>query len=133
MNTLSAAACMAVATIPATARSVANVRAGVRYLRRLVRAFGEIDVALMAYNAGPNRILRHMRRGPIPDRFHAYPRKLKGELERLRRALAGQALPRGGAPAPLFAAAPVCAPSGACLTAPGTRVNGDRSGNRSVP
>jgi soluble lytic murein transglycosylase-like protein len=63
---------------------VASVQAGVRYLRRLIEAFGDTDVALMAYNAGPNRILQHMRRGEIPKRFHAYPRRIKLEMERLR-------------------------------------------------
>ena len=63
---------------------VANVRAGVRYLRRLIDAFGGVDNALMAYNAGPNRIRGHMRRGPIPSRFHVYPQRVRGELERLR-------------------------------------------------
>jgi soluble lytic murein transglycosylase-like protein len=65
---------------------VANVQAGVRYLRRLMDAFGSFDVALMAYNAGPNRILGHLRAGGIPERFHVYPRKVRAELQRLRRA-----------------------------------------------
>jgi hypothetical protein len=66
---------------------VTNVRAGVRYLRRLVDAFGgDIDVALMAYNAGPNRIGGHLRRGGIPERYFSYPRKVSRELDRLRAA-----------------------------------------------
>jgi soluble lytic murein transglycosylase-like protein/rubrerythrin len=71
---------------------VTNVQAGVRYLRRLLDAFGHMDVALMAYNAGPNRIRGHLRRGEIPKRFLVYPRKVNGELERLRSAL-GTAAP----------------------------------------
>ena len=70
---------------------VTNVRAGVRYLRRLIDAFGEQDVALMAYNAGPNRIRGHLRRGEIPKRFRVYPHKVNGELERLRWAMGGGA------------------------------------------
>ncbi len=66
---------------------VANVRAGIRYLRRLVRAFGSTDLALMAYNAGPNRILSYHRAGEIPDRFHVYPRRIRSERERLRWAI----------------------------------------------
>jgi rubrerythrin len=62
---------------------VANVQAGVRYLRRLVRIFGALDVALMAYNAGPNRIRGHLRNGEIPERFHEYARRVKDELSRL--------------------------------------------------
>jgi soluble lytic murein transglycosylase-like protein len=68
---------------------VVNVRAGVRYLRRLFDAFPREDVALMAYNAGPNRILGYLREGEIPERFHSYPRRVKAVLHRLqRRALA---------------------------------------------
>jgi Transglycosylase SLT domain len=67
-----------------------NLRAGIRYLRRLLDAFGrrDVDLALMAYNAGPNRILGYLREGDgeIPARFHAYPRKVRAELRRLRRA-----------------------------------------------
>jgi soluble lytic murein transglycosylase-like protein len=65
---------------------VANVQAGVRYLRRLLDAFGHEEVALMAYNAGPNRILGFLREGEIPPRFHVYPRRVKAELRRLRRS-----------------------------------------------
>ncbi len=66
-----------------------NLRAGIRYLRRLLDAFGREEVALMAYNAGPNRILGYLREegGAIPERFHAYPRKVKAEVRRLRRSL----------------------------------------------
>jgi soluble lytic murein transglycosylase-like protein len=63
-----------------------NVQAGIRYLRRLLDAFGREEVALMAYNAGPNRILRYLRGGAIPDRFQTYPRRVKAELGRLRRS-----------------------------------------------
>jgi soluble lytic murein transglycosylase-like protein/rubrerythrin len=70
---------------PADGRDpVANVRAGVRYLRRLVDAFGDTNVALMAYNAGPNRIRRFLRDGGIPERFHVYPQRIRRELDRLR-------------------------------------------------
>jgi soluble lytic murein transglycosylase-like protein len=71
---------------------VTNVRAGVRYLRRLVDAFGDLDVALMAYNAGPNRIGGHLRRGGIPERYFSYPRKVSRELDRLRAAAGEGAL-----------------------------------------
>ena len=76
---------------------VANVQAGVRYLRRLVDAFGNVDAALMAYNAGPNRIRGHLRRGGIPERFHVYPQRVRGEMQRLRVA-AGVAPPARAAP-----------------------------------
>jgi soluble lytic murein transglycosylase-like protein len=66
---------------------VTNVRAGVRYLRRLLDAFGREEVALMAYNAGPNRILGYLREGGIPERFHVYPRRVKAAHRKLRRSL----------------------------------------------
>jgi soluble lytic murein transglycosylase-like protein len=67
---------------------VKNVQAGVHYLRRLLDAFGREEVALMAYNAGPNRILGYLREGGIPERFQVYPRRVRAELHRLRRDLA---------------------------------------------
>jgi soluble lytic murein transglycosylase-like protein len=65
-----------------------NVQAGIRYLRRLLDAFGREEVALMAYNAGPNRILGYLREGGIPERFQEYPRKVMEEARRLRRSWA---------------------------------------------
>jgi len=63
-----------------------NVRAGIHYYRRLVRAFGSTELALMAYNAGPNRLLRYLdEEGAIPERFKDYPRRIERELGRLRR------------------------------------------------
>jgi len=64
---------------------VTNVQAGVRYLRRLMDEFPGVDLALMAYNAGPNRILGYLRAGEVPDRFHRYPRRVKAVLKRLRK------------------------------------------------
>jgi hypothetical protein len=65
---------------------IANVRAGVRYLHRMVAAFQDVDLALMAYNAGPNRIRRHLREGGVPQRFRAYPRSVTREHGRLSSA-----------------------------------------------
>jgi hypothetical protein len=63
-----------------------NVRAGIRYFGRLLQAFGSVDLALMAYNAGPNRILRYLHEeGAIPDRFQVYPKRIHREHGRLRR------------------------------------------------
>jgi soluble lytic murein transglycosylase-like protein len=69
---------------------IANVQAGVRYLRRLLDAFGREEVALMAYNAGPNRILGYLRDGGIPERFEIYPRRVLTELRRLRRSVGAE-------------------------------------------
>ena len=59
---------------------VGNVRAGVRYLARLLASFEDLELALVAYNAGPNRLRGHLRAGAIPLRLLAYPRAV---LERL--------------------------------------------------
>lgn len=73
---------------------IANVKAGVRYLRRMVKKFGEVDVALMAYNAGPGRIVQYLRdQGAIPERFYEYPERVNRELSRLRVALDAAELP----------------------------------------
>jgi len=66
---------------------IANVQSGVRYLRRLLDAFGREELALMAYNAGPNRIAGYLRDGEIPSRFRVYPRKVRSEQRRLRDSL----------------------------------------------
>jgi soluble lytic murein transglycosylase-like protein len=52
--------------MPATARELrldgddpaANVLAGARYLRQMIDRFGSLDLALAAYNAGPNAVER---------------------------------------------------------------------------
>ncbi len=72
---------------------VANVQAGIRYLRRLLDAFPAEEIALMAYNAGPNRILAYLREGEIPERFRVYPRRVRMELHRLRRSLGAEPSP----------------------------------------
>ena len=43
---------------------IANMRAGARYLRRQIDRFGRIDLALAAYNAGPER--KSLQAGKIP-------------------------------------------------------------------
>ena len=43
---------------------IANMRAGARYLRQQIDRFGRVDLALAAYNAGPER--RSLRAGYIP-------------------------------------------------------------------
>lgn len=59
--------------MPGTARAlglstpfepIANMRAGAHYLRQQIDRFGRIDLALAAYNAGPER--RSLRAGYIP-------------------------------------------------------------------
>jgi soluble lytic murein transglycosylase-like protein len=62
---------------------VANIQAGVRYLAGLIQAFGDTQLALMAYNVGPGRIRRYQREGGVPERFRAYPQSVARELARL--------------------------------------------------
>jgi len=64
-----------------------NVPAGVLYYRRLLDAFGNKYVALIAYNAGPNRVSALLRSGGIPERFREYPRRVIAAEARLRRTL----------------------------------------------
>jgi soluble lytic murein transglycosylase-like protein len=44
--------------------SLANMRAGARYLREQLDRFGRVDLALAAYNAGPHR--RSLKEGRLP-------------------------------------------------------------------
>ncbi|HTP25151.1 MAG TPA: lytic transglycosylase domain-containing protein [Anaeromyxobacteraceae bacterium] len=65
---------------------VVNVRAGVRYFSQLLSDFGSTDLALMAYNAGPNRISRYLQEdGSVPDRFLVFPKRIHSEQVRLKR------------------------------------------------
>jgi soluble lytic murein transglycosylase-like protein len=58
----------------------------VRYLSRLHRAFGNLGLALVAYNAGPHRVSEYLRLGkPLPDRLQSYPRKVNLAYTRLLR------------------------------------------------
>jgi soluble lytic murein transglycosylase-like protein len=66
---------------------VLNVQAGIRYLRRCMDSYPRQDLALMAYNAGPNLLLAHIQQGEIPELFRVYPRRVNAELRRLRRSL----------------------------------------------
>jgi soluble lytic murein transglycosylase-like protein len=78
---------------------VVNVRLGIRYYRRLLDAFRQNpDLALMAYNAGPQRISRLIREeGGVPDRYRAYARRVNAEFRRLRGDRSRVALAPGAA------------------------------------
>jgi len=66
-----------------------NVRAGIRYYRRLLERFRDPELALVAYNAGPNRLAAYLaaERG-VPERFWDYPRRIHRAERRLRARLA---------------------------------------------
>ena len=59
------------------------VRLGIRYLRNLHDRFGDLDLALMAYNAGPDRIRKAVRDGEL-DVFRRYPRAVRRDFRRFR-------------------------------------------------
>ncbi len=61
-----------------------NVRLGVRYLRYLLQSFrGRLDLALMAYNAGPNR-LRGALKTKTADEWSGYVRAVRREYAALQ-------------------------------------------------
>jgi soluble lytic murein transglycosylase-like protein len=69
---------------------VANVRAGVRYLRRCLDSYPAVDVALMAYNAGPNRLYGWIQEGDVPEEVVGYARRVLANQHRLRRSIAAE-------------------------------------------
>ena len=67
---------------------VHNVRMGIRYLARMVASFGDLDLALVAYNSGPTRTLSALLAvEDMPDSMLAYARKVRREERRIRRSL----------------------------------------------
>ncbi len=60
-----------------------GVRLGIRYLRELNDRFGDLDLALMAYNAGPTRIWQAKKAGEL-DTFRRYPRLVRRDFKRFR-------------------------------------------------
>jgi soluble lytic murein transglycosylase len=59
------------------------VRLGIRYLRGLHQRFGDLDLALMGYNAGPSRIRRAIKNHEL-DVFVVYPRMVRRDFRRFR-------------------------------------------------
>jgi soluble lytic murein transglycosylase len=61
------------------------VRLGVRYLRDLQSRFNDdLDLALMAYNAGPSRIRSALKGKEMPEVFKRYPRLVRRDFRRFR-------------------------------------------------
>jgi soluble lytic murein transglycosylase-like protein len=90
----------------APATPVANVRAGIRYLRRCMDSYPRsLQLGLMAYNTGPNRLYGLLQEeGDLPEWALAYPRRVQAELVRVRRSF-------GLEPGPRFAEARRPAPA----------------------
>jgi soluble lytic murein transglycosylase-like protein len=101
---------------------VTNVRAGVRYLGRLVDEFADVQLALVAYNAGPARLRQHLGSGGVPARLMTYPRDVLREAVRLWPASDGP-VPEASRPSPRLVVAAAHA-SGVRATAAPARADG---------
>jgi hypothetical protein len=63
---------------------VHNVRMGIRYLAQMVEKFGDVDLGLMAYNAGPGRLLSYRAAEEVPESVQSYVRKVRREERKLQ-------------------------------------------------
>ncbi len=59
----------------------ANIALGAYYLSKLVKRFGDLDLALEAYNHGPTKLARYLRKGYRPK---GYSRKVIHRYEMIR-------------------------------------------------
>jgi soluble lytic murein transglycosylase len=63
------------------------VRLGIRYLRQLQDRFGgDLDLALMAYNAGPSRIRQALKEKEL-EAFRRYPMLVRRDFRRFREGM----------------------------------------------
>ena len=84
---------------------IANLRAGARYLRQQIDRFGRIDLALAAYNAGPERPSLLAGRVPNIRETREYVRTIVTNWERLirRQLMLGMASqPKSATPSPKY-------------------------------
>jgi soluble lytic murein transglycosylase len=58
-----------------------NIALGAYYLNKLVDRFGDLTLALEAYNQGPSRLSRFLRKGYLPQR---YSKKVLKNYRRIR-------------------------------------------------
>lgn len=61
-----------------------NIRLGAYYLDKLIKRFGDPDLALEAYNRGPTKLARYLKRGYRPIN---YSNKVIGHLRKIRTGL----------------------------------------------
>jgi soluble lytic murein transglycosylase-like protein len=73
---------------------VANVRIGSSYLREVLDRFGSEDLALAAYNMGPNRLARRLARGD--DRSPRFVQRVLRDYQGLQREFASTETGIGG-------------------------------------
>jgi hypothetical protein len=62
------------------------VRLGIRYLRSLYNNFGNLDLALMAYNMGPGKLVAQAKAHDL-EQYRGYPRAVRREYTTLRHGL----------------------------------------------
>ncbi|HZA50921.1 MAG TPA: lytic transglycosylase domain-containing protein, partial [Myxococcaceae bacterium] len=68
-----------------------NIELGTAYLAELLARFGSVEKALIAYNAGPGAAARILADRAARAKFMAgYPRKVLGELRKLKIAAQGR-------------------------------------------
>ncbi len=59
-----------------------NIALGAYYLNKMVTRFGDLTLALEAYNQGPSRLSRFLRKGYVPH--HRYSRKVMKNYRKIR-------------------------------------------------
>ena len=59
-----------------------NIALGAYYLNKMVTRFGDLTLALEAYNQGPSRLSRFLRKGYLPH--HRYSRKVLKNYRKIR-------------------------------------------------
>lgn len=67
-----------------------SVRAGARYLSKMYRQFGRLDLALAAYNAGPGRVKQAGNRVPNIQETQAYVRNVTALYAAFKQKFPGQ-------------------------------------------
>jgi len=60
-----------------------QVRLSIRYLKQLKDRFGDMDVALMAYNAGPTKVAALLKTGGL-EPYRVYPQAVRRKHQALR-------------------------------------------------